>query len=201
MIASYSNSNCHRYAHRNSLGILIANDAASNSVTISDVTSKLNVFRGLQLSGPVITVKDSTFNHNGYVGIAKNHGSHDTVNLQFEGTVSSHHNAFYGIELFLNANDSPKAAEVNIKGEVNTYLNGMSGLFITLTPPNTLQITLEGGKSKWNSCQNAEVDVYNNGDGFVSFIDEGSGGYTCDTSDERVTGTGLPVCVACPSCD
>ena len=189
------------------------NHAASNvnAVTISDVTSTLNNFAGALLFGTVITVKDSTFSHNGYAGIATQGGSHDTVNLQFEGTVSSHHNALFGVtvQFFNMSGVSPKTADVNVNGVVNTYLNGMNGLYIQNDSTFSLQITLQGGNSKWNSCQNSqmdfngvipELDIFNAGEGGVNFVDEGTGGYTCDTSDEWIPGSGLPVCVACPSC-
>lgn len=198
-----------RYTHHNARGIIVANDAAPNAVTISDVTSTLNRFTGALLIGPVITVKDSSFSHNGYAGIATQGASHDTVNLQFEGTVSSHHNANYGVDLFYMSLGTPKSAEVNVNGEVNTYLNGMIGLHIQNDSTFSLQITLEGGNSKWNSCQNSqmdfngaipELDIFNDGEGGVNFVDEGTDGYTCDASDERNAGSGLPVCVACPSC-
>lgn len=199
-----------RYTHHNGAGIVVANSAASTAVTISDVTSTLNVYQGALLVGPVITVKDSSFSHNGYAGIATQGHSHDTVSLRFEGTVSSHQNANYGVDLFHMSAGTPKSAEVYVNGVVNTYLNGMIGLHIQNDSSYSLQITLEGGNSKWNSCQNSqmdfnggtipEVDIYNDGDGGVSFVDEGTGGYTCDTSDERFAGKGLPTCVECPLC-
>ncbi len=201
-----------RYTHHNSAGIIVANNAASTAVTISDVTSTLNVFQGALLIGPDITVKDSSFSHNGYAGIVTRGGSHDTVILRFEGTVSSHQNANYGVDLFHMSAGTPSSAEVYVNGVVNTYLNGMIGLHIQNDPLYSLQITLEGGNSNWNSCQNsqmdfddgtipeAEVDIYNGGEGGVNFVDEGTGGYTCDTSDELIAGKGLPVCAACPSC-
>lgn len=200
---------CFRYTHHNSAGIIVANNAASTAVTISDVTSTLNVFQGALLIGPDITVKDSSFSHNGYAGIATDGGSHDTVILRFEGTVSSHQNAHYGVVLFHLSAGTPRSAEVYVNGVVNTYLNGMIGLHIANDSSHSLQITLEGGNSKWNSCQNSqmdfdgtipEVDIYNGGEGGVNFVDEGTGGYTCDTSDEWIAGMGLPVCAACPSC-
>ena len=201
-----------RYTHHNAVGIVVANrDAVSNAVTISDVTSTLNVFQGAVLIGPVITVKDSTFSHNGNRGIATHAegGSYDTVNLHFEGTVSSHHNANYGVDFFYMSLGFPKTADITVNGVVNTYLNGMIGLHIQNDSTFSLQITLQGGNSKWNSCQNSQmdfngaiqdVDIYNGGEGGVNFVDEGIGGYTCDTSGELIPGSGLPVCVACPSC-
>eukprot|EP00985_Skeletonema_marinoi_P000873 scaffold357_cov93-Skeletonema_marinoi.AAC.2 len=59
-----------------------------------------------------------------------------------------------------------------------------------------LGFTVEAGGSV-NSCNNNGTDIFNNGN--VNFVDEGTDGYTCDDLDG--SGSGLPACVACPSCN
>jgi len=180
----------------------------NNTVIIEDVTSKYNVGDGMALRNVDITMKDSTTSYNGQSGITIIGEEADwPTKVTFEGTVSSHHNKIDGIDVGdrINAYDLPPPwyAQVNVNGVLNTYLNGKDGLFIYEEVDmqwdmyvGDLGFTVEAGGSV-NSCNNNGTDIFNNGN--VNFVDEGTDGYTCDDLDG--SGSGLPACVACPSCN
>lgn len=211
----------HRYTHENVYGVLMDNAANSNNVaTIQDVTSKLNHIAGFALSGPDITVKDSTASLNGegfyvqgaYTPNPDQDPTKPFVNkLQFEGTVSSSNNFWKGVRIdFWNPpSDLELDFQVIVKGEVKTYLNGQAGLSIDMwsTTFPYFSFTVEDGGS-WESCQNSGIDILNTGDdyfgvgGTIDFVDEGgTGGYTCDTSAVEHGAQGLPICLPCPDCN
>ncbi len=187
----------YRYAHDDAYGIIVRNNANSNAVTIEDVTSKFNGV-GMELSGPKIKVRDSTTSHNQDFGIISENeeGMYDdfTSMIQFEGTVSSHHNDFLGIGLV--------NTEVIVKGDVYTYLNPIGFGVIVNRPDPTLTVTVEDSGSL-TSCQNYDVDIVNG----AGFIDEGTDGYACDTSSESFDNLGkdnlfaTSTCVPCPVCE
>ena len=96
----------YRYALDNQFGIVVDNNYANSNaaaVTIEDVACKFNFQAGMVLSGPKIRVRDSSTSHNYgsgiYLGILGVRGPFygDTSMIQFEGTVSSHHNVYFGI--------------------------------------------------------------------------------------------------------
>ncbi len=156
-------------------------------------------FVGIKVTqGPDVTVKDSVASYNERNGIlVLGDDSSNPTNVQFEGTVSSHHNKIHGIDTTIRSTTSNKYISMNVKGVVNTFLNGLDGIFIRR---NILaEFTVEDGGS-FNSCQNDGFDIGINSQGTVSFVDDGSDGdgYTCDGNGRG--GTGFPSCLACPIC-
>lgn len=134
-------------------------------ITIKGATSKNNLRDGMSLRGPGIYVKDSTTSYNGRVGIRVAGGKiswswpsiYNPTFVQFEGTVSSHHNLEHGIEVgfgfpLLGGN---VVALVNVKGVVNTYLNGVYGIYVLFT---ALLANVEK-RSSLNFCQNDIEDI------------------------------------------
>ena len=202
----------YRFAHDNYSGINVNNNGSSNSLTIEDVTCTLS-YVCMGLKGPDILVRDSTASHNVLVGIDFG-GPHEifiedyyTTNIQFKGKVSSHHNGygilFHFLTLDFDFDGSTKtmSAEVSVKGDVSTYLNfEKSGLGVTANHGWDVIFTVEESGSL-TSCQNSIVDLVN-AYGMVSFIDEGTNGYTCDTSSEEYEYIDNPwaACVPCPAC-
>jgi len=196
------------YLHNNGIGIRMGTPDGNNTVIIEDVTSKYNVGDGMALRNVDITVKDSTTSYNSQSGITIiGEKAAWPTKVTFEGTVSSHHNKIDGIDVGdrITALDLPPPwyAQVNVNGVLNTYLNGKDGLFIYEEVDmqgdmyvGDLGFTVEAGESV-NSCNNNGTDIFNNGT--VNFVDEGTDGYTCD--DLVGSGSGLPACVACPSCN
>lgn len=166
---------------------------AGAGVVIEDVTSKFNLESGMKLQGPGITVKDSTSSYNKKYGITMIGGSSKKflpTLVQYEGSVSSHHNERHGILVF----GFFKATVVNVMGALNTYLNNGSGLYNY----NTGLLFNVEKYGAFNACQNDDYDVRNRF-GVAVFLDD-EDGYTCDT--KKKTGLGnLPQCIACPSCD
>ncbi len=201
----------YRFAHDNYHGITVRNNGSSNSLTIEEVTCTLS-YVCMALKGPDILVRDSTASHNLLIGITSV-GPFETfieddytTKIQFEGNVSSHHNE-YGIEFSFSYltddfDGSTKNAEVSVKGEVNTYLNRKSGLGASANPGWDVLFTVEESGS-WISCQNSIADMVNAYAGVGSFIDEGTDGYTCNTSSERYGYILNPwaTCVPCPACE
>jgi hypothetical protein len=166
----------------------------SNVVIIEDVTSKYNVEDGIQIRDSGVTVKDSTFSHNDNQGISIAGGKMSyPTQVKFEGTVSSHHNREDGIEVVQTMGGGPYS-DVNVKGVLNTYLNGQDGLQIKNGAESDFTVEDHGS---FNSCQNNGFDIRNSGQ--VTF--EGTKGYTCDT--KIVLGSGdLPdTCTPCPDCN
>jgi hypothetical protein len=199
-----------------------------NVVTIEDFTGKNNLRSGMALRGPNIKVKDSTTSHNVGSGIrVVGMDISNPTKVQFEGTVSSHHNgasipraqiqierhlepdSAHGVEVTRNKKGSaPFYADVTVKGELNTYLNGRDGIFISYDSNmvgemyEPLGFTVEA-KGSLNSCNNG---VYDTGydiflPGTVNFVDEGTDGYTCETKGGRSDMTMFPTCVDCPDCE
>jgi len=205
------------YTHDSFYGIEVRNVASSNAVILQEVTSRHNG-GGMHLFGPNITVKDSTTSYNRMEGIFI--GSNDlyfwepqglyTTKVHFDGQVSSHNNYRHGIWFGSGGpgfGDSPEYAEFTVKGDVSTYLNGDDGLTISSTPNYNITFTVEESGSL-NSCKNGGGGLFGGGprnpvgvdihsENEVSFIDEGTNGYTCDTTREWYGGQGLPECVAC----
>ena len=177
------------------------NGASSNALIIKDVTSTFNHLVGIWIAGPDITLKDCTTSFNGDSGISVFDmlglgGGRSRVVL--DGKISSHHNIYEGMNLI--------NSEVNVKGEVSLYLNERHGLRIPTYPGDESFITVEA-QGSFASCQNSEIDILHHGDdysgvgGTISFVDEGTDGYTCDTSaEEHGAQGGLPICVPCPFC-
>eukprot|EP00984_Skeletonema_dohrnii_P021200 scaffold10518_cov78-Skeletonema_dohrnii-CCMP3373.AAC.2 len=192
------------YAHGNHIGIDgdLSKDPRSDEVTIEKVTSKYNFGDGMSLRGPEINVKDSTANHNGDDGIrviAETDSS--ATNVIFEGVVSSYHNEKHGIAVE-NSFDSnaPYEAEVTVKGMLNTYLNGRDGLFIRKdTIVNDFTVEDEGSFSSCNNSQGPQKDFDIGVKGNANFVDEGTDGYTCDTTG-RSNQVTFPTCMDCPAC-
>lgn len=191
-----------RYTHDNQDGIRVEFSEVSNVVIIEDVTSKYNVKDGIQIRDSGVTVKDSTFSHNDNQGIriAGEEMSYPTQ-VKFEGTVSSHHNREDGIEVVNSGIGGGAYSDVNVKGVLNTYLNGRDGLVIR---PNADSNFIVEDHGSFNSCQNYVDTIFSNGfdirnSGQVTF--EGTKGYTCDT--KIVLGSGdLPdTCTPCPDCN
>eukprot|EP00985_Skeletonema_marinoi_P007581 scaffold3335_cov139-Skeletonema_marinoi.AAC.10 len=123
-----------------------------------DFMGKNNLRSGMALRGPNIKVKDSTTGTG--TGTTSHHvGSgirvvgmeiSNPTKVQFEGTVSSHHNGAsipraqiqierhlepdsgHGVEVTRNKRGSaPFYSDVTVKGELNMYQNGIDGLFIS----------------------------------------------------------------------
>lgn len=166
---------------------------AGAGVVIEDVTSKFNLESGMKLQGPGITVKDSTSSYNKKYGITMI-GSFIFLPtlVQYEGSVSSHHNEKHGILVA----GSFKATVVNVMGALNTYLNNGSGLLIFAT--GLLFYVEKYGA--FNACQNADYDVKNI-KSIAVFLDD-EDGYTCDTTKKSgFFAKGLPQCISCPCCD
>lgn len=165
---------------------------AGAGVVIEDVTSKFNLDSGMKLQGPGITVKDSTSSYNKKYGITMIGSSKKFVPtlVQYEGSVSSHHNEKHGIVV----TGFFKATVVNVMGALNTYLNNDSGLYIYKTG---LLFNVEK-YGAFNACQNDKYDVRNLF-GVALFLDD-EDGYTCDTT-KKTFAVGLPQCIACPCCD
>eukprot|EP00984_Skeletonema_dohrnii_P027702 scaffold17338_cov88-Skeletonema_dohrnii-CCMP3373.AAC.3 len=208
------------YTHDSFYGIEVRNVASSNAVILQEVTSRHNG-GGMHLFGPNITVKDSTTSYNRMEGIFVGSGLYFwepqglyTTKVHFDGQVSSHNNYRHGIWFgsFGGWGDDPEYAEFTVKGDVSTYLNGDDGLSISSTPIHNITFTVEESGSLI-SCKNGGggggffrrwggprhpvgVDIRNSMNE-VSFIDEGTNGYTCDTTLEWGGGQGLPECVAC----
>ena len=108
---------------------------AGAGVVIEDVTSKFNLESGMKLQGPGITVKDSTSSYNKKYGITMIGSSIFLPTLvQYEGSVSSHHNEKHGILVAF------KATVVNVRGALNTYLCIVSCKYV-LPPAPTLAPT------------------------------------------------------------
>ena len=162
----------------------------------------------MHLFGPDITVKDSTTSYNRMEGIFV--GSNDlyfwepegnyTTEVFFEGKVSSHNNRRHGLWFGSFGgwfDDSPLYAEFTVKGDVSLYHNGDDGLSISSTPHHDIFFTVEENGSL-SSCHNGEIDIRNS-ENEVSFMDEGTDGYICETTLEWYGGQGLPVCVPCPN--
>lgn len=83
--------------------------------------------------------------------------------------VSSHRNGGDGIKGIKGIGKTDNFyAEVNVKGELNTYLNQEVGLFID-GDIAMLDFTVEDGGS-FNSCQNGGKDI--NNVGTVNYVDE-----------------------------
>ena len=170
---------------------------------IKDVTSAQNSAFGLVFQGPNITVKDSTFSYN-YNGGIRIIGGYDfnqiyTSKIQFEGKVSSHHHFGYlGIGVINNV--PLKDIEVNVKGDVVTYLNS-GGVYTYTALSNRVDFTVES-EGSFIACQNSASDISSAGwGGVVTFIDEGVDGYACDTQilGDHVQSL-MPACLACPAC-
>ncbi len=202
----------YRFAHDNTVGVVVRNNGSSNSLTIEDVTCTVGHV-GMDLKGPDILVRDSTASHNWSIGIdvagplEKFIEDYYTTKIQLEGKVSSHHNG-YGIlfhfltmDFDFDGSTNTMSAEVSVKGDVHTYLNfEKSGLGVSANPGWDVIFTV-GESGSLTSCQNKIVDLVNL-DGRTSFIDEGTNGYTCDTSSERYEYILGPwaTCVPCPAC-
>ena len=187
------------------------NVASSNVVTIEDVTSRHNGAGGMNLLGPDITVKDSTASYNVLEGIRiesndiyfNDPQGNYTTKVFFEGKVSSHNNSNGGM-MFSSIggwiDDTPHYAEITVKGDVSLYRNHDYGLVFYSTPYHDILFTVEENGS-FSSCHHGEFDVFSSNE--VSFFDEGTDGYRCETvNDDWIGGQGLPVCVHCPdTCD
>ena len=117
-------------AYGNHDGIVVDVNATStatakNEVTIEDVRSNYNLQAGMVLHGQGIAVKDSTFSYN-TAGISL-YGVDYPAMVQFEGTVSCHHNAMQGI---MSGSFVGIPMAVNVEGVLNTYLNTFQGLAV-----------------------------------------------------------------------
>jgi len=156
---------------------------AKNEVTIEDVRSNYNLQAGMVLHGQGIAVKDSTFSYN-TAGISL-YGVDYPAMVQFEGTVSCHHNNMQGI---MSGSFGGIPMAVNVEGVLNTYLNTFQGLAVLFSG---LDFNVEKDGS-FNSCQNgADILIV---DGAANFSDAGTDGYTCDSED-------IPECMPCPQCN
>ena len=159
-----------RFAHDNHIGVYVRNGASASAATIHEVTSKRNPGFGMIFHGPDITVKDSTASYNGIAGIWTGFGASSEfeydgdylTKLQFEGKVSSHHNILHGVLFSIMYILTPPGnlAEVNVLEEINTYLNGGSGLVISSISLPTYIISFrveEGGLVR--SCHARKYSV------------------------------------------
>ena len=188
-------------------GIFVYNRASGSAVMIQDVKSTHNSEQGAQFYGPDIKVKDSSFSNNEY-GVGAIVGGEYKAKVTFEGKVSSHDNGWFGIAFgnngdYLGAQDM----EVIVNGDVETFMNGGVGLATSTIPSNRVRVTIKE-KSSFSSCQNSgpvdAADIVSQGPyGVVSFIDEGTEGYVCDTVEIRDDVQALPEpnCAACPVCN
>lgn len=190
-------------------GIFVYNRSSVGAVTMKDVRSSHNSDFGAHFHGPDVTVTDSIFSNNEY-GVGFIVGSEYKVKVTFEGKVSSHDNGWFGIA-FGHGSDylglGVQDMEVIVNGDVETYMNGGVGLATSTDPSNTVRLTVKE-KSSFTSCQNSgpvdAADIVSQGPyGVVSFIDEGSEGYVCDTIEIRddVQALPEPTCVTCPVCN
>lgn len=174
-------------------------DYDTDTITIKGATSNNNLRDGMSLRGGGIYVKDSTTSYNG-VGIRVAGGKvYDPTFVQFEGTVSSHHNLNHGIDVRpgLPLDEGSLYSDVNVKGVVNTYLNGVYGFY---TWPYTDLFMNVKKSGSWNSCQNAIEDIYVAG--FSVYVSKPPGStypdyFTCDGDDWLVSG----FCTPCPLCN
>ena len=187
-----------RYTHDNNDGILVYEPSKiENTVTIKDSLSKHNLRNGMLVRDSDVVVKDSIFSHNEVNGIRiAGDASSLPTKVTFEGDVSSHHNEV-GVNI-VTGRGRPSFdyhySEVNVKGVLNTYINYANGLEI-IGPDTIVAFTVEK-RGSLNSCQNDDTDIFNGGD--VTFVDEGTDGYTYDLDDGN--GTPPPSQVTCPSC-
>ena len=186
-----------RYAHDNFDGIFVYEpDRVDNFVIVEDSTSYNNLGNGMTLRDSDITVKDSTFSYSGGSGMRLAADFVDSpTKVTFKGEVSSHHNDL-GIDLSPGKGSGDVFfADIIVEGVLNTYLNLDDGLSITNANSN-MSFTVEN-RGSFNSCENGDQDIVN--EGLVDFVDEGTGGYTYDNED--ITGTGSPPTqVICPVC-
>lgn len=188
-----------RYAHGNTGGIVaLVNDSDDQAVvSIEDVLTEHNLLYGMRLRGQDITVKDATVRYNAQDGIRiAGESCVFPTKVQFEGTVLSHSNKRYGIEL--DTGRGPgfyDYSEVNVAGVLSTYLNP-TGLNVREYSDSGFTV-MDGGS--FDSCENFDSDVTNSGN--VNFVDSGTDGYTCDTVAVDGLGSGTPTCVACPACN
>jgi hypothetical protein len=178
-------------------------------ITIKGATSNNNLRDGMSLRGGGIYVedeggiyvKDSTTSYNGRVGIrVAGGGLFNPTFVQFEGTVSSHHNGQHGIEVGVGLPLSGPFggniyAFVNVKGVVNSYLNGEYGIYVLFI---VLVLNVEK-RSSLNFCQNDIEDIYIPQAILPVFVitppeSEDSDYFTCDGDDSLVVCTPCPVC-------
>ena len=124
-------------------------------------------------------MKDSTARYNGEDGIKiAGENPNSPTKVQFEGTVLSHHNKRYGIEVDEGKGaGTNKFAEVKVVGMLSTFLN-LIGLSVqpdaNMKNPNYVTgFTVEDGGS-FSSCQNTNFDIKNKGN--VNFVDGGTDG-------------------------
>jgi len=193
----------------------LANDNLDFLIKIEGATSNNNLRHGIRLQGPVeMVVKDSTFSHNGKSGIEVSGIGYPfdwfptPTFVQFEGTVSSHHNWEDGLEVKYSTEGN--LAAINVKGVLNTYLNGGNGLSTYVVE---LKLSFEKSGSL-NSCNNDGYDlgaVNDGGCGFVYIYVDGEefvGGK--DVSDYFTCGKMLQeefpwedgvTCTPCPVCN
>jgi hypothetical protein len=193
----------------------LANDNLDFLIKIEDATSNNNLRHGISLIDRDVRmlVKDSTFSHNGNSGIIVG-GSRTPSDyqvstfVQFEGTVSSHHNWEHGLDVILSPDNV--YADIIVKGVLNTYLNGGNGL---RTYGVLLNLIFEKS-GLLNSCKNDGYDlgaVNDSGSGFVDiYVDGEEFEAGKDVSDYFTCGKMLQeefpwkdgvTCTPCPVCN
>ena len=90
-------------------------------------------------------------------------------------------------------------AKVIVKGSVTLNSNRVDGMYSTLAPNTNLEINVENGSTRLETCGNSVIDIGGEVEAPSTLTFAGAG-YTCDQTKVLFPGTVVPPdCQDCPS--